>query len=219
MVTYTAIFGGYDIFREGGNEGRKVLFTDSKEVYYDTTPWEVVHCGSRAFDDPTRAARHKKALSHHLFPTEEYSLWVDGSLELKQNFNEELLKSILGDFDMAIYPHNQRNCAYQEARACKKHNKDSHDVIDTQMKRYREDGFPEGMGLPASAFLIRRNTPQVSEFNDMWWDEIQRGSKRDQLSFNYCLWKLGMEVKWIRSGNIFKNAYFDVHRYHPREGE
>jgi hypothetical protein len=30
-----------------------------------------------------------------------------------------------------------------------------------------------------------------------WWEELKRGSKRDQLSFNYSTWKTQTEFNWI----------------------
>jgi hypothetical protein len=214
VVIYTAIFGGYDIFREKEHEARMVCFTDSD--LSTQCIWEI-ECCDREFEDSTREARKKKVLSHMLFPEDEYTLWVDGSLEMSVVVNEDFIKSILGDADIAVFHHNQRKCIYQEGKACKRFKKDSFEIIDSQMDRYHQDGFPPNMGLAATPFVARRNTPQINEFNEMWWDEIQRGSKRDQLSFNYCLWKLGIKVKWITPGNVYSNPYFYCHRYHPKE--
>jgi len=212
MVIYTAIFGDYDILREGEHKGRKVIFTDREQ---EVTSWEVVRCASE-FEDSTRSARQKKILSHIVFPDEDYVVWMDGSLEMKIDFNEDILESLLGRYDMALYPHKYRSCIYQEARACKDRNKDDHNIINAQMKRYREDGYPPGIGLAETGFLIRRNTQQVKEFNEMWWSEVQKGSRRDQLSFNYCLWKLGTKVRLIRPGDVYGNNYFCWVR-HPKK--
>jgi hypothetical protein len=34
----------------------------------------------------------------------------------------------------------------------------------------------------------------VRAFNELWWDEIQRGSKRDQLSSAYVARRVGLKV-------------------------
>jgi hypothetical protein len=39
---------------------------------------------------------------------------------------------------------------------------------------------------------LRRHTQAVRAFNEAWWTEIVRGSWRDQLSFDYISWKLGI---------------------------
>jgi len=33
------------------------------------------------------------------------------------------------------------------------------------------------------------------QLNEAWWREIEAGSVRDQLSFNYCAWRLGFAYR------------------------
>jgi hypothetical protein len=40
--------------------------------------------------------------------------------------------------------------------------------------------------------ILRRHTDAIRHLNEAWWNEIVRGSRRDQLSFNYVAWKLGL---------------------------
>ena len=40
--------------------------------------------------------------------------------------------------------------------------------------------------------ILRRHTDAIRRLNEAWWNEIVRGSRRDQLSFNYVAWKLGL---------------------------
>jgi hypothetical protein len=64
-------------------------------------------------------------------------------------------------------------------------------IIDAQIARYRAEGLPESSGLIEAPILLRRHTPAVARLNAAWWAELARGSRRDQLSFNYASWKLG----------------------------
>jgi hypothetical protein len=58
------------------------------------------------------------------------------------------------------------------------------------MKRYRDDKFPENCGLVQTNIVIRRHNDAYSkELMEKWWDELSKYSHRDQLSFNYALWK------------------------------
>jgi len=62
--------------------------------------------------------------------------------------------------------------------------------------------------------IIRRHTKKIEQFNNAWWAEYCRFSVRDQLSFMYCLDKIGIPVnlidyqfeeingKWTRGGII-----------------
>jgi hypothetical protein len=44
--------------------------------------------------------------------------------------------------------------------------------------------------LVETSVLLRRNTAAVRRFNEAWWEEVEKGSCRDQISFNYVAWKL-----------------------------
>ena len=37
---------------------------------------------------------------------------------------------------------------------------------------------------------------------EKWWDEIKNYSYRDQLSFNYAMWKTGIKNKYISKSFI-----------------
>ena len=60
------------------------------------------------------------------------------------------------------------------------------------MQRYASEGFPRGAGLAEACVILRRHTAAVEAFGEAWWHEIRTGSHRDQLSFDYVAWKLGM---------------------------
>lgn len=60
------------------------------------------------------------------------------------------------------------------------------------MARYRAEGLPEDAGLIEAPVILRRHTDAIRRLNESWWGEIVRASRRDQLSFNYVAWKLGL---------------------------
>jgi hypothetical protein len=41
--------------------------------------------------------------------------------------------------------------------------------------------------METNVMIFRPTRPQVGLFLNRWWSEIDRGTKRDQLSINYCL--------------------------------
>jgi hypothetical protein len=65
--------------------------------------------------------------------------------------------------------------------------------------------------------ILRRHTPAVAAFNEAWWAEIQAGSRRDQVSFTYVAWKLGLRYATIkvREKNGFKKHRHLKARYSP----
>jgi len=211
VVTYTALFGDYDNLNEPYfvPQGTKlVCFTDMEGL--KSRRWDV-RVVKRMFDDPTRDARRMKILSHRLFPDANMTIWVDANLELFRVFGDEA-RHILGDRSVAVYAHDKRRCAYDEMRMCYELGKDDGRVMSSQMARYRKEGFPEDFGLAQTSFLVRENKTEVSLFNEAWWSEVERGSRRDQLSFDYCRWRLGMKVRWIE-GSVW-DARLCVPRLH-----
>ncbi len=53
-------------------------------------------------------------------------------------------------------------------------------VVQKQMDRYRNDGYPEHNGLFEGIFWIRElNNPRVIIVMETWWQEVANGSKRD----------------------------------------
>ncbi|MEO8602136.1 MAG: hypothetical protein ABI629_06140 [bacterium] len=55
--------------------------------------------------------------------------------------------------------------------------------------------------------MLRRHSDTVAAFNEAWWDEICRGSRRDQLSFDYTARKLGLRYGHL-PGTIADNPLF-----------
>jgi len=142
----------------------------------------------------------------HLFFKAKYSLWVDGNVEILKMPSVDYLK----DADMAVFNGYTNDCIYQEARDCV--SKDDKNVIDKQMKRYRDEGYPSHNGMFACTVLLRKHTKRTEEFNNMWWAEICRGSHRDQLSAQYVVHKVGLKLNYMK-GTINNNGYFKVHSH------
>lgn len=208
IVVYTAIFGDVDNLQTP----RKtkgcdyVCFTDRAPVANDSG-WDIrvkePHLSSR------RTARYYKILPHRYFSEYEYSIWVDGTcipiIEPQEIINSWATKCTT---DIAMFKHSQRNCIYQERIACEIYKKDHPSNMDGQINRYRKEGYPEHNGLVASGIIIRRhNSENLIKAMESWWKELEHGSKRDQLSFNYVAYKHGLKYSII-PGCIWRNNLF-----------
>lgn len=200
IVVYTAITGGYDRLLRLNDQcvgsARQVAFLDAatRSGAKATGRWEVRDIESRD-PDPRRQAKLRKVMPERFFPEARYSLWIDGNVALIHPFDiRRLIDEFLGGADLCIARHHARTCLYQEAAVCRARRLDLADVIDRQMTRYRREGFPAGYGLNEAPVILRRHTDAVREFDRLWWHEICRGSRRDQLSLNYVLWKTGLPI-------------------------
>jgi hypothetical protein len=118
---------------------------------------------------------------------------------------------------MALPPHPNRNCVYDEADACIEAGKGDRGEIREQMQRYRCRGFPKGAGLPENSVLLRRHhAPAVENTMETWWAEFRRGSSRDQLSFVYAAWETGFEYGLLPMPIIESDCFV---RYPHRPGD
>ena len=61
--------------------------------------------------------------------------------------------------------------------------------------------------------MVRKhNKKDCIELMEKWWNEINNYSHRDQLSFNYIVWKLGIKIKYYSKGTL--NDYFNSETGH-----
>ena len=190
-VVYTCITGNYEplddpfFISEGFDY---VCFTDSK---IKSDMWEVRPIPEELKSlTPVKKQRCIKVNPHKYLKEYDLSIWVDGSVKLTADLNKFLAEKCSEDASIFIPNHPSRKCIYQEMIACERQKKDTHANIEPQRIRYREERFPENYGLVQSNIIIRKhNEPDCIRLMETWWEEIRKGSHRDQLSFNYAAWK------------------------------
>jgi len=197
IVAYTAIFGGYDRVVPPKNPNPNVdyvLFTD-KPV--KTKTWEVVQVRVKGLA-PRKSSRYFKILAHKHFPNADITIWHGGWLILNGDPTRAI--KYLGDCDIAMEPHKERGCLYQEAHTCINRKLASGPIVQRQIMAYRKDGFPSNYGLTSAFFIVRRNTEKIAEMERLWWEQVKNFSARDQVSLMYCLWKCGIDYSKIPVG-------------------
>ena len=64
-------------------------------------------------------------------------------------------------------------------------------MIETQVGRYKAEGFDCTDLVESNFLMFRLDHPKLAAFLNAWWTEIECGSRRDQLSFNYAMRKAG----------------------------
>ena len=91
--------------------------------------------------------------------------------------------------------------------------KDKPELIINQMQRYIKDEYPKQNGLITGGVILRKHNEQdcIKTMED-WWTEIKYGSKRDQLSFNYCAWKNKLKFNYM-DGDCRDNSYFYLEKH------
>ena len=85
------------------------------------------------------------------------------------------------------------------------------------MKRYEEEGFPKNYGLLQSNILLRKhNEEDCIRLMEAWFNELKDNSHRDQLSFNYVLWK-NSDINVVYMDKfIYKSKWFKWNLGHKK---
>lgn len=185
VAFYTAVAGNYDLVGEPGvidAVADYLLFTDQAEP---EGVWQP-----RRFDrheaDNTRTARHVKLHPHRYCAGYDFAVWIDANL--RPAALAEAFVPVDTDFDLLAWHHPLRDCVYDEAEEALALEKDDPELIHAQVRRLREEGYPEHAGLiESSVMVINLRRPNIAAFLDDWWQALEEGSRRDQLSFNPTL--------------------------------
>lgn len=197
LIVYTAIFGDYDVLNDPLVVNKKIeyiCFTDNKEI--KSKVWDI-RIVERELT-PRREARKYKILSHEYIEAKE-SLWIDGCILI---YTDPIRYLSRFKDDMLLTKH-WRNCVYDEAKVVVRNNKETKEIAEAQMDKYRDELYPKDNGLVDTTCVFRRMNPQIEMLEEDWWDELNQCSKRDQLSFNYVAWRNQMKFglfSWRKFG-------------------
>jgi hypothetical protein len=218
-VVYTCISGKYDNLKEihdYDDSWDYICFTNSVSPGF-RGHWEVREIPPvLAGLDQTRKARALKVLPHIFLKEYETSIWIDGTIEIMKSPSEFMMDNTSPSDILAISYHPDRCCVYEEKEACLRFSKDDPKILNKQVKKYKEEDYPENWGMVQSGIIYRKNLPEVQEFCNLWWEQILRFSKRDQLSFNYVLWKNPIKIKPLKP-SIICSSYFWLWTHNDNE--
>ncbi len=206
-VVYTAVTDGYQVHPViNGRDGWDfVCFAESDMA---CAGWTVVPIAANEIvmddefiaNDKSKTTKRIKILPHLHLPGYDVSIWIDSSLQFKRHVD---LDGLCADFErspalLRVRAHPYRRCIYREAEEIVKCNLDTRHSVDRVIAKYRGEGFPENFGLAEANYLLRKhNADSMIAFSEAWWHHVQNLSRRDQLSFNYVLWKNPIAVEFI----------------------
>ncbi|XP_042033673.1 probable hexosyltransferase MUCI70 isoform X1 [Salvia splendens] len=163
--------------------------------------WKIVVVKNLPYTDMRRVGKIPKLLPHRLFTSARYSIWLDSKLRLQLD-PMLILEYFLWrkGHEYAISNHYDRHCLWEEVAQNKKLNKYNHTVIDEQFAFYQADGMRRfnasdpgkllPSNVPEGSFIVRAHTPMSNLFSCLWFNEVERFTPRDQLSFAYTYHKL-----------------------------
>lgn len=191
-VIYSAIIGAYDNIKQPAvvdSDFDYILFSDciteNKIGVWEVRKIDFTHPIS------TKIARYVKTHPHTLLSEYECSLWIDASVIIKSSYFYKRVKELYANYcAISTLIHPERNCIYQEACIVTCDHLEFEDVVVDWIKNIHAQHYPTDNGLCETGILYRLQSIEVSQMNELWWECIDKYSRRDQLSFNYVLWKL-----------------------------
>ncbi|MCP4179654.1 MAG: glycosyltransferase [bacterium] len=204
IAIFTAIMGSYDqlILPE--------VLNPKFDYYYYTDTYEPVNSYgiynvilTDYYDsNQAKSARFIKTHPHVLLENYDIAVWIDSSILIRGDLNKYIDDTINANLPIGGISHPLRKCIYKEAYACIGSSKDASQIVKKQINIYKKEGYASNNGLVESGLLIYNlKHPKTADILNDWWNEIFEFSKRDQLSFNYVLWKHNCEMY-----EIFKHS-------------
>ncbi|KAJ6894294.1 hypothetical protein NC652_028151 [Populus alba x Populus x berolinensis] len=207
VIISSAIFGNYDIIQQPQNiseAARKnvpfYMFIDKEtEMYLKNSstldsnmrigPWRIIVVRNIPYTDARRNGKVPKLLLHRLLLNVRF-LW-------QQNAS------------FAISRHYCRFDVFEEAKANKAAGKYGNSSIDYKVEFYKKKGFSpySKAKLPITSdvlegyVIVREYIPITNLFSCLWFNEVDRFTARDQLSFSTVRHKIMAKVEW--SINMF----------------
>lgn len=214
IVVYTAIFGNKDNLRVPLHKIKNADLICFSDKHISSESFRVI-VREPTHTDPNRSAKKYKLIGDEVIEEYDYSIWVDANMLVKFDDAQKLIDDNLQDADIALFAHpDGRDCIYDECEFLIQHNSefnfDDPARMTAHIERYRQEGFPAHKGLVAGGFIVRKvHSPSAKAIGRLWWEEVQKGSRRDQLSFNYVIWKL-KENYGVIPGVYWDNDYMKV---------
>ncbi|MEZ5831731.1 MAG: DUF616 domain-containing protein [Dongiaceae bacterium] len=209
LVVYTALFEDYDDLFTPSQEQAElcdfVVFTDRPDV---PAPWQR---GTICYATPNHFKRNRfyKLLPHRLFPNYEWSLYLDGNVDIRMNPVEFLERYCRLGSDFFVFRHPRRTSILEELAACIEMKKDDAELMVRQVAQYFEHGFRHTFVLTENNVLLRRhNDPALAALSEAWWEEVRSKSQRDQLSLSYVVEKQRYErIALFDEGHMVARRY------------
>ena len=219
VAVYTSVYGNYDIINEPlyiSDKCDYFAITD-QEIASDSV-WKKLDCSHiNGFNemDNYHKAKFCKLFPHKIFPDYEYSIWIDGNAQIVADMYP-LVDRLIDNHVMAAFQNPLHNCIYTERNFLIFIDSVNMEEIDKQINDYKNAGFPKHFGMREFSIIVRKhNDSKLQNLMDQWWEQVNKYTMRDQISFPYILWKNGETIDYIQmfEGNWRNNPRF-LHHMH-----
>ena len=206
IVIYTAFTGNYDDLKDPEYIDENcdyVCFTDNPNT--KSNIWKIIPMEHSNLDN-NRKAKQYKLFPHKYLSQYEYSFWLDGTFQIKGSIREYIYKYLKNPILNVL--HDERICIYDEAIVSAGMPRYPAKILENQMKHYKEIGFPSNYGVASLGAIFRQhNNPKVIKIMEDWWEEINKFTNQDQVSYSYVCWKNDFHPS-VSDVYYWKNEYW-----------
>lgn len=212
IAVYTAIFGKYDELKEPRYvDDRCDYYVVTDDVVKKNSVWKVVNISQIISKEKSSRYLNRFFKMHpfELFADYDYVVYVDGNFEICGPIGN-LIDYINPKTDIAVHNMFNRDCIYDEAKACKLLKKGNYRRIEKQIKKYRLGGFPEHFGMYECPIVVSKHSQISTKLFNQWWEEYKESGERDQICLPYVIWKNNHDFLdvGIIGNDVRKNCYF-----------
>lgn len=218
IAIYTAVFGKYDNVpnpRVTPDNCDFYIFTDSKE--HQNSIWRYKEYPKKIEKySNIEKNRFLKMHPHILFEEYEYSIYVDGNVEIFSDLTEYINLLKKNGPGIGVHEHDVRVCVYDEILAVRKSGKEDKENLDRHERMIRATGMPSNYGLLQCNIIVREhNKPICINLMEAWWKEFSEYTKRDQISLPHILYKHNIATSdvSILGSSVYKNPSFRILRH------
>ena len=202
IAVITANVGGFDI---------------PKLIPNQTLGYDLIRIDDIEIEGDNRHKAKLPKMQSHLFSDADIHIWIDSSVQVKnENFIKYMVEQ-LADNDIAIGKHNLRDCAYAEMYYIIREIENGNKYLESRYNKsdllsvnafLRSNNFPERMGLWACGIFARYNNEKVNDIFDKWWESECKYLTIDQPMFSYFAQQ--MKVNTITWNTLIDNEYFKL---------
>ncbi|SFB88884.1 glycosyltransferase domain-containing protein [Butyrivibrio sp. YAB3001] len=217
VAVYMALFGDIDSIFEP-------LVVDDNCDYYIITDqdvscdsiWKKKDVDMSVVDEYNNRQKNRyyKMHAQELFPEYAYCIYLDSNIYI-YGLLSELIQYVNPESGIGIHNMPNRGNVYEEIYARSLINPRDSRVLERQKNDYRQMGFKNEEGMFECNVIITKTGKESTKIMDRWWEEYKKYPARDQVSFPFILWDLGISQDKIGIiGNCMRlNPYFRIEEH------
>ena len=212
-VVYSCITGGYDDIREPEfitEALDHVFFTDDPKLASDV--WDVKTIPNPDHLSPGMLARRVKIFPWEYLGDYDYSIWIDGKIQPIADISEYINAYSVSE-PILCFNHYECRGIVEEAGHIIDMGKADPQLINSQLSSYLNEGYPGDINSVDTCVLVRdHHDEHLKKVMSDWWDELNKWSIRDQMSFGYVCWKNDL-VYDTSPLYVYDNPFFTVYSH------